>query len=65
VTPARVDVIDFKTDAPPSGAGADTYGDYVAQVRAYGRLLSASGSVGNRELRTGLLFSGNGRIHWV
>jgi ATP-dependent helicase/nuclease subunit A len=65
VTPTRVDVIDFKTDAPPQGAVAQTYKDYVAQVRAYGQLLSISGAIRGRQLRTGLLFSGDGNIHWV
>jgi len=64
-TPARVDVIDFKTDAPPGGAVAQTYKDYVAQVRAYGHLLSTAGTIRDRQLRTGLLFSADGRIHWV
>jgi ATP-dependent helicase/nuclease subunit A len=63
--PGRMDLIDFKTDTPPGAAVAETYRDYVAQVRAYGQLLAASGTVGARELRTGLLFSGDGTIHWV
>jgi ATP-dependent helicase/nuclease subunit A len=65
VTPARVDVIDFKTDAPPQGAVAQAYGDYAAQLRAYGQLLATAGSIDGRQLRTGLLFSADGSIHWV
>jgi ATP-dependent exoDNAse (exonuclease V) beta subunit len=65
VTSARVDVIDFKTDAPPQGAVTDAYRDYTSQVRAYGRLLGDIGCVTGRQLRTGLLFSADGSIHWV
>jgi ATP-dependent exoDNAse (exonuclease V) beta subunit len=65
VTSGRVDVIDFKTDAPPQGPAAEVYPDYSSQVRAYGRLLGTSGCVTGRQLRTGLLFSGDGSIHWV
>ncbi len=65
VTSTRVDVIDFKTDAPPQGPAAETYADYAAQVRAYGRLLGLSDCATGRQLRTGLLFSADGSIHWV
>jgi hypothetical protein len=37
----------------------------VAQVRAYGALLAASGAAHHRAIRTGLLFSADGSIHWV
>jgi ATP-dependent helicase/nuclease subunit A len=65
VTSGRVDVIDFKTDAPPPGPAGDAYRDYASQVRAYGRLLREAGCVAGRRLRTGLLFSADGSIHWV
>ena len=44
VTAERLDVIDFKTDAPPRESAARSYPEYVAQVRAYGALLAASGA---------------------
>jgi ATP-dependent helicase/nuclease subunit A len=65
VTSALVDVIDFKTDAPPQGAAAEAYHGHASQVRAYGRLLGDAGRVTGRHLRTGLLFSADGSIHWV
>jgi ATP-dependent helicase/nuclease subunit A len=65
ITSARVDVIDFKTDPPPPGGAAERYGVYASQVRAYGRLLADAGGVAGRQLRTGLLFSADGTIHWV
>ena len=64
-TAERLDVIDFKTDAPPRESAARSYPDYVAQVRAYGALLAASGAARDRAIRTGLLFSADGSIHWV
>jgi ATP-dependent helicase/nuclease subunit A len=63
--PGRLDVLDFKTDAPPARAIEQTHPQYVAQVRAYGRLLTAGGMVGERTLRCGLLFTGDGAIRWV
>jgi ATP-dependent helicase/nuclease subunit A len=64
-TAERLDVIDFKTDAPPRESAARSYPEYVAQVRAYGALLAASGAARSRAIRTGLLFSADGSIHWV
>ena len=64
-TAERLDVIDFKTDAPPRESAARSYPEYVAQVRAYGALLAASGAARDRAIRTGLLFSADGSIHWV
>ncbi len=61
----RIDVIDFKTDAPPDGAVERAYPNYVTQVRTYGRLLDATGIVGSRTLRGGLLFTPDGSIRWV
>jgi ATP-dependent exoDNAse (exonuclease V) beta subunit len=65
VTADRVDVIDFKTDAPPDGPAAVVYRHYAAQVRAYGQLLRSAGCITGRQLRTGLLFSADASIHWV
>jgi ATP-dependent helicase/nuclease subunit A len=61
----RLDVIDFKTDAPPGGAVEQAYPEYVAQVRAYGRLLEAAGIGTGRRLRCGLLFTADGMTRWV
>jgi hypothetical protein len=57
--------VDFKTDAPPRESGARSYPEYVAQVCAYGALLAACGAARDRAIRTGLLFSADGSIHWV
>jgi ATP-dependent helicase/nuclease subunit A len=59
----RLDVLDFKTDAPPAGPVEAAYPEYVNQVTLYGRLLN--GVVGGRRLRLGLLFTADGRIRWV
>jgi ATP-dependent helicase/nuclease subunit A len=64
-TADRVDVLDFKTDAPPPGGIEDTYPEYASQVRLYGRLLQATGVAGGRRLRCGLLFTADGAIRWV
>jgi len=61
----RLNVIDFKTDAPPAGAVEETYPEYVRQVRAYGKLLADAGVPGARRLHCGLLFTGDGSIRWV
>ena len=37
----------------------------AAQVRAYGQLLGPSDCTSGRQLRTGLLFSADGSLHWV
>lgn len=39
VTDGQVDVIDFKTDAPPQGPLEYAYPQYVGQVQAYGRMI--------------------------
>jgi ATP-dependent exoDNAse (exonuclease V) beta subunit len=57
--------IDFKTDVAPQAAAARVYPEYAAQLRLYGEMLRASGMVGTRELRLGLLFTESGRIDWV
>ena len=58
-------VIDFKTDAPPTGPVEQTYPEYAAQVRAYGRLLDATGILGDRSLSCGLLFTADGGIRYT
>ncbi len=65
VAPDRLDVLDFKTDAPPASAVEDTYPEYASQVQLYGRLLEAVGVIGHRRLRCGLLFTADGEIRWV
>jgi ATP-dependent exoDNAse (exonuclease V) beta subunit len=65
VQDGRVDVVDFKTDAPPAGVLAQSYPKYVAQVRIYGKLLESAGVLQDRRLRCGLLFTADGSIHWL
>src|SRR5438874_6207860 len=47
-----VDVIDFKTDAPPQGPVEQAYPKYAAQVRAYGRLLAGRSEEHTSELQS-------------
>jgi len=65
----RLDVLDFKTDAPPDAPPAapvgDAYLEYANQVRLYGRLLAGAEVLGGRRLRLGLLFTADGGIRWV
>jgi ATP-dependent helicase/nuclease subunit A len=61
----RLDVIDVKTDAPPPGPVEETYREYAAQVRLYGRLLDAAGLAAGRHLRCGLLFTSDAVMRWV
>jgi ATP-dependent helicase/nuclease subunit A len=61
----KLDVIDFKTDAPPAGDPRQTHPEYVEQVRIYGRLLKAAGLGDTRSLRCGLLFTAEGSVRWV
>jgi ATP-dependent helicase/nuclease subunit A len=58
-------VIDFKTDLPPARDASTEYPGYVAQVQAYGRLLEASGVFEQRTVRTALLFTADGALHWA
>jgi len=65
--PGRLAVLDFKTDAPP-GPGADvatTHPAYVAQVRAYARLVADLGLAAPGGVEAGLLFTADGAIRWV
>jgi ATP-dependent helicase/nuclease subunit A len=64
VTTDRLDVLDFKTDDPP--ASPDTVPrEYVAQVRAYARLLDLPAIRRERKLRCGLLFTADGGVRWM
>jgi ATP-dependent helicase/nuclease subunit A len=65
VTDDRLDVIDFKTDAPPEGALANVYPDYAGQIWLYGALLTAAGLTRGRRLRCGVLFTADGIIRWL
>ena len=65
VTDGRVDVIDFKTDTPPTGPVEQKYPKYAAQVRIYGTLLDTAGILKDRHLRCGLLFTADGSIRWI
>ena len=65
VTSDRLPVIDFKTDAPPEGPVQAAYPEYVAQVRADGRLLAVADIASSREIRCGLLFTGDGPVRWL
>ncbi len=61
----RLDVVDFKTDAPPDCPVEEAYPEYANQVRTYGRLLCAAEVTGNRSLRCGLLFTADGLLRWL
>jgi hypothetical protein len=60
-----VTVVDFKTDAPPSGDVASTYASYVEQVASYGRILVDLGVARPGAVKCGLLFTADGRMRWV
>jgi ATP-dependent helicase/nuclease subunit A len=65
VEDGRVDIIDFKTDTPRTGPVEQTYPQYAAQVRTYGKLLESAGVLKDRDLRCGLLFTADGSILWM
>ncbi|MGD0949491.1 MAG: UvrD-helicase domain-containing protein [Candidatus Binatia bacterium] len=58
-------VIDFKTDAPPSGSVFASYPHYATQLRLYGEMVRAAGIIAERELRLGLLLTASGELHWL
>jgi len=58
-------VIDFKTDAPPSGSVFASFPQYATQLRLYGEMVRAAGMIGERDLRLGLLFTASGELHWL
>jgi ATP-dependent helicase/nuclease subunit A len=59
-----VTVIDFKTDAPPSGDVHATHPAYVAQVQSYVRILEELG-VAKAGVRGGLLFTAEPFVRWL
>jgi ATP-dependent exoDNAse (exonuclease V) beta subunit len=65
VEDGRVDIIDFKTDAPSPGPVEQTYPKYAAQVRIYGKLFETAGILKDLPLRCGLLFTADGSIRWI
>jgi ATP-dependent helicase/nuclease subunit A len=65
VRDGEVLVIDYKTDAPLSGALSAVYPKYAAQLRLYGELLEAAGVIGPRRLRLGLLLTATGELRWL
>jgi ATP-dependent helicase/nuclease subunit A len=58
-------VLDFKTDAPPTGDVAASHPAYVEQVRSYQRILVELGLAAEGRVRGGLLFTGDGGVRWV
>jgi ATP-dependent helicase/nuclease subunit A len=64
-THERLDIIDFKTDAPPTESVEMSHPGYVAQVTTYATLLNAAGVTAGRRVRCGLLFTGDGVIRWT
>jgi len=65
VTDGEVTVIDFKSDAPPgASATLGAYPEYRRQLALYERALRATGLVGERQVRVGLLFTGSGEVVW-
>ena len=65
--PGGLTVVDFKTDAPPApGARVqETHAEYVAQVRAYARMMEDLGVAEPGSVRSGLLFTASGELRWV
>jgi len=59
-----VSVIDFKTDAPVTGAVSSAFRTYANQLELYGEMLRAAGLIAGRRLRLGLLFTATGEIRW-
>ena len=64
-TPEGLVVIDFKTDAPPRDDARTAYPGYVAQVATYARLLDVENTPARRSVRSALLFTANGALHWT
>ena len=65
VSPERVTVIDYKTDAPRPGPLPTAYPEYAAQLRLYGDLLHAAGVIGTRALQLGVLLTASGELRWL
>lgn len=58
-------VVDFKTDRAPAAAARDSHPEYVAQVEAYVRMLSAAELPCVSAPRGGLLWTETGRLEWL
>jgi ATP-dependent exoDNAse (exonuclease V) beta subunit len=58
----RAWIIDFKTDQP---APLEHLPHYVRQVQLYAEALQATGLLGSREWRAGLLFTADGTFRWI
>jgi ATP-dependent helicase/nuclease subunit A len=65
VRDGRLAVVDFKTDAPPSGEVAATHPAYVEQVRSYARVVEALGLAAPGTVAAGLLFTAEAEIRWI
>ena len=65
VRDAGLAVVDFKTDAPPTGDVAATHPAYVEQVRTYARILEELGLAAAGTVRAGLLFTAEQEVRWV
>jgi ATP-dependent helicase/nuclease subunit A len=63
--PGRIDVVEIKTDAPPTGDVAAELPQYAAQARTYAELLARAGLAADRRIRCGLLFTAEGRVRWL
>ena len=48
-----------------SNAVEQTYPNYAAQVRIYGKLLETAGLMKDRRLRCGLFFIAEGNLRWI
>ena len=59
-----ITIVDFKTDAPPKGPLDESMPQYVRQLEAYGDLIRAAELPGRDQIRLGLLFTGDGSLHW-
>jgi ATP-dependent helicase/nuclease subunit A len=58
-------ILDYKTDQPPSRPVTEELPHYVAQIRAYARIIHQANLASGRELTLGLLFTADGTIHRV
>jgi ATP-dependent exoDNAse (exonuclease V) beta subunit len=64
LSPDSVTVLDYKTDAPRSGALAAAYPRYAEQLRIYVEMLRRAEVIGTRRVRAGLLLTASGEIRW-
>ena len=59
-----ITIVDFKTDAPPTGTLTQSMPQYLRQLEAYGDLIRAAKLPGHDQIRLGLLFTADGSLHW-